>query len=183
MHFEQLRLVQEWNGESRLSFELGDAMAEFGTAECCDVLLNIESSHHYPDRELFFQNSWRALSPNGYVVFADTLRNCDVHSHTLQDMVEMVRKTGFEVVVANDISSEVMSSLAYTERYKQLLIDKHLPWWMRWLKPLLEDLAGAQSGKAFKMLADGRDQYVQIVMKKLQPSGTHNPAPPEVAQA
>ena len=46
MHSEQLHLVQEWNGESRLSFELGDAMAEFGTAGCCDVVLNIESSHH-----------------------------------------------------------------------------------------------------------------------------------------
>jgi O-methyltransferase len=56
---------------SRARFLCGDAAKMPFASDAFDVLLNLESSHCYPDFESFLTEVWRVLKPGGLFAYAD----------------------------------------------------------------------------------------------------------------
>jgi SAM-dependent methyltransferase len=86
-------------------FEEADAESlPFG--ECTfDVVTNIESSHSYPNLNMFYAEVFRVLAPGGYFLYADLL-TAEKFRHT----VDFVSSLGFEVERDRDITGNVLGS-------------------------------------------------------------------------
>lgn len=66
-----VRLCVERYSSQRLQFICGDACAMPFPSGRFDVLVNLESSHCYPDFELFLAEVRRVLKPGGFFAYAD----------------------------------------------------------------------------------------------------------------
>ncbi len=89
-----------------------------------DVVLNLESSHSYPDLGAFFLQANRVLAPGGYLLYADSIR-----ADNLGFAVERLRQAGFEQRRQLNITSNVMRACETVSlRRRQLLkIDENTP--------------------------------------------------------
>jgi len=74
-------------------------------SECFDIVINIESSFHYPDLFRFFRNVHRILKQSGYFLYADVLPK-----QTFQEMENYITSLSFEIIRAQDITSNVLMS-------------------------------------------------------------------------
>jgi SAM-dependent methyltransferase len=70
-----------------------------------DVVLNLESSHYYPDLERFLHETWRALAPGGDFLYADILP-ADVWARAERWLAAI----GFDCLRHDDISGNVLLS-------------------------------------------------------------------------
>jgi ubiquinone/menaquinone biosynthesis C-methylase UbiE len=92
----------------RLKFVQGDAEAlPFADGEF-DVVLNIESSHNYPNPEKFFAEAVRVLKPGGYIVHADMM-TASFRAQVARIRSELGRSV--EWLVEEDISEWVRASI------------------------------------------------------------------------
>jgi len=90
-----------------LTFRCGNAEALPFPPDSFDVVVNVESSHCYPDCRRFFREVLRVLRPGGWFCYADfgtDARKIDVH--------QAIRVTGFEVLRSTDITPNVLRSLS-----------------------------------------------------------------------
>lgn len=62
-------------GRPGLRFRVGDAEALPFNAASFDLVVNVESSHNYPNLERFFAEVARVLRPGGHLVYADIFFN------------------------------------------------------------------------------------------------------------
>ena len=74
-----------------LSFKQGDAQNLPFDDNTFDVVLNVESSHRYPDMHKFLANVVRILKPNGYFLFTDFRETLDIPK-----LLEMIKLFDFE---------------------------------------------------------------------------------------
>jgi ubiquinone/menaquinone biosynthesis C-methylase UbiE len=91
----------------RLKFIEGDAEnLPFGDAEF-DAVINVESSHNYPDFARFLGGVERVLEPGGFLSLAD------MFTANRQKLVEecMQRSSRLQVVSSNDITEKVRAAI------------------------------------------------------------------------
>jgi ubiquinone/menaquinone biosynthesis C-methylase UbiE len=94
-------------GRHDLVFECGDAEnLPFADSEM-DVVINIESSHNYPDLRRFFNEAARVLKPGGLLSYADVFT--DARYRQLQ---ASKADSGLEWVQENDISAPVRRAIS-----------------------------------------------------------------------
>lgn len=100
-----------------------------------DIVINIESAFHYPDKQSFLNEVKRVLAPGGRFVIADILteskklnakkgtwkRNMVLHHWSLEDYLEGFRNAGLEVKAVENITEGViMGFLNYKSYIKQM---------------------------------------------------------------
>jgi phthiocerol/phenolphthiocerol synthesis type-I polyketide synthase E len=78
---------------SNVHFELGDAEHLPFANDSFDVVINIESSHTYPNIQAFYNEVWRVLVPGGYFLYTDVhpvakWLECIVHLQSLGFLIE-----------------------------------------------------------------------------------------------
>ena len=86
-------------------FEVGDALELPLSDNCCDAVVNLESSHSYSDRDAFLDEVNRICRPGGWFLYSDALG--------LEDWMKVrdkLKVLGFEVVTDRDISANVIAS-------------------------------------------------------------------------
>ncbi|MBV9998816.1 MAG: SDR family NAD(P)-dependent oxidoreductase [Verrucomicrobia bacterium] len=88
-----------------VSFMCGDAEHLPFPAGSFDGVINIESSHSYPDVTAFYAEVHRILEPGGVFLYADTIPAGEVASR-----LELVSRQGFEMELARDITPNVVRS-------------------------------------------------------------------------
>jgi len=86
-------------------FVCGDAEHLPFPAGGFDAVVNIESSHSYPNVAAFYAEVHRVLKPGGVFLYADTMPADDVASR-----LELLTGLGFRVELARDITSNVVRS-------------------------------------------------------------------------
>ncbi len=104
-----------------LSFINGDAMALPFDAEEFDAVVNIESSHSYPDLHRFGEEVRRVLKKDGQFFYADTMKGnnhaalseqdkigVDFFTNVLEQHQAMLRAARFSVEEHRDISAGVV---------------------------------------------------------------------------
>jgi SAM-dependent methyltransferase len=96
---------RKYSAFNDVAFQVGDAEKIPFDDQTFDVVVNIESSHHYPHVDRFFKEVHRILKPNGHFLYADMWS-----AHQMEKIKEKLRKCNLKIVSENDITANVLES-------------------------------------------------------------------------
>jgi len=102
INIDYCRKYSAFNG---VAFQVGDAEKIPFDDKSFDVMVNIESSHHYPNIDRFFKEVHRILKPDGHFLYADFWS-----PHQMEKIKEKLRKCNLKIVSENDITANVLES-------------------------------------------------------------------------
>jgi len=113
-----INLCTRVNSESMVTFIAGSAMSLPFDAGSFDVVLNIESSHCYPNRQDFYEEAYRVLRPGGRLCYADCLPPV-----RLDVITRALAHTGFILRETRDITQNVAESIKRRDQiHRELLL-------------------------------------------------------------
>ena len=143
---------------SRLTFAQGDAEKLPFPDASFDVVLNVESCHHYPSLATFFREVDRVLRPGGYFCATSYWEqaNLTLFEHDLE-------ASNLELVSFTDITPHVVRALKASNELKTALIRRHAPWF---LTKLLAFFAAVEGSGLHQRFMDGRLIYVTAFLRK-----------------
>jgi ubiquinone/menaquinone biosynthesis C-methylase UbiE len=157
---------QRHYGESNLSFVAADAQALPLHDESCDVVLNVESSHCYPDFPGFLAEVSRVLRPGGRLAYADFRPRREVAAWR----AELASAPNLTVLRAAPITDQVVASLEHDSQAKADLLRRHFP---KHLWPLLAAFAAVQGSPVHRSFRARRKEYWSYLLEKArQPAGS-----------
>ena len=142
----------------RLVFESAPAHDLPCADASADLVLSVESWHHYPSIAAFVAEAERILRPGGRLCAASYF---DVRA--ARRLREALAGAALDVIEIEDISDGVLRAVVATESFKADLIDRHAPWVWR---PLLRHFAGMRGSWLDWLLADGRISYLRATLVK-----------------
>jgi ubiquinone/menaquinone biosynthesis C-methylase UbiE len=141
-----------------LSFVLGDAENLQFEDETFDVVVNVESSHLYPDMQRFLAEAYRVVKPHGYLLLAD------VRHRTLVDVLQrQVESSGFRIERHEPITSQVIAAIERGHETTVALIDERVVWYMRGIVKAFGPLKGSIFHRGLK---SGNFVYLSYVLSK-----------------
>lgn len=123
-----------------------------------DVVLNVESSHRYPQAELFFNEVYRVLKPGGYFLFADFRYNFEIDELKLQ-----LKNSNLQVEKKQDITPNVVKALKFATPGREILIKKIAP---KLLQNLAKQFAATVGTPTYNKFLTRKFLYVCYVLKK-----------------
>ncbi len=141
-----------------LRFLPGDAEALPFADGTYDVVVNVESSHHYRSMTQFLAEAQRVLRPGGSFYFAD-LRG-KRHVATLRRELEA---SGLIRLREEDITRNVLQALELDGQRKHALISGRLPW--VWRGPF-QVFAGIPGTVVYEALRGRHLEYLCFVLRK-----------------
>jgi len=122
------------SGNNKIQFQQGNACSLPFPDNSFDVVLAVECIFHFPDREVFFAEAYRVLKQDGYLALSDFVPtqallplmkinipkaidkrfygNCNVQC-TSEGYKTLADKTGFNIVVENDITANTLPTYSY----------------------------------------------------------------------
>jgi len=109
-----------------LTFKVGDAEKIPFHDGSFDAVVNVESSHCYPQLHKFFAEALRVLKKGGRLFYADFRREED-----LAEQQQAIRNSSFIVREKEDIAPEVIRALTLDSIRKENLIRKRIPGFLR----------------------------------------------------
>ena len=141
-----------------LSFAVGAAHALDCADESADVVVNVESCHHYPSLRAFFDEVWRVLRPGGWFCVASYFDRAGADRFR-----SAIQTSGFAVERLADVSESVLRAIGATERLKRDLMARHAPpvW-----RPLLRHFACVEGSSLHRGLLDGRMRYLSAALRR-----------------
>lgn len=102
---EAIQFCRKAHKHGNVSFHEGDAENLPWEDGSFDVVVNIESSHSYPNVRSFYMEAWRTLVPGGYLLYADVMSR-----KKSNEGLGIVRSLGFELEWDHDITNNVLLS-------------------------------------------------------------------------
>ena len=141
-----------------LSFKQGDAQNLPFDDNAFDIVLNVESSHRYPEMYKFLSHVERMLKPNGYFLFTD-FRN----TKQIPELLEMIKLFDFEWIDKKRINSQVLSGLNKDSERRRQLVKKYVPGFLH--KTAL-NFAGVSDSNIYKMIESGEYEYFIFILRK-----------------
>jgi len=153
-----VRFCRKHHSVDGLSFSHGDALDLSFEDNGFDAVINVESSHHYADMDLFLREVYRVLKPGGYFLFADLREKGLVDS-----LREQLSDSGMKVIKEEMITPYVLKSLDLDSERKQEIINRLAP---RFLHGAAKDFAAVKGTKPYEAIATGRKEYVHFVLQK-----------------
>ncbi|MAE94230.1 MAG: methyltransferase type 11 [Deltaproteobacteria bacterium] len=141
-----------------LRFVPGHAAAlPFGDSSF-DVLINVESSHCYPDVAAFLAEARRVLVAEGVLLLADFR-----HREEVGDLEAQVAQSGFKVGYQRDITPHVVAALEADDARKRNLIDSGsaIPDFLR--RPIYH-FAGCKGSPMYEDFRSGRRVYLAFAL-------------------
>jgi SAM-dependent methyltransferase len=155
-------------GRPGLTFLSGDAQSLPFPAEAFDAVINVESSHCYPDMALFLGEVHRVLRPGGQLLLADFRPSgssaADAGDHDdVQTLRRQLTDAGFETVDEQDITAEVLRALSLATPAVRARVQRRVP------KPLRGkalEFSAVQGSSIFRSFAGGELTYLRFVLEK-----------------
>jgi ubiquinone/menaquinone biosynthesis C-methylase UbiE len=123
-----------------------------------DVVINVESSHRYPQPELFFKEVYRVLRPGGFFLFADFRQRDE-----LLMLDNQIKKTQFKLINKENITSNVVEALKLATHEREVLIKKLVP---VFLQSLGKNFAATEGSPTYKRFANGHFEYIYYILEK-----------------
>jgi ubiquinone/menaquinone biosynthesis C-methylase UbiE len=116
---DSIRFCQERHPHPNVTFVHGNAERIPVEDGSFDVVLNVESSHCYPNRGRFFSEVQRVLKPGGAFCYSDLLRSTD-----LDDTQRFLSKVpNLRVVRVADITPQVIRAIELNrDSFAELLL-------------------------------------------------------------
>ncbi|HAF27832.1 MAG TPA: class I SAM-dependent methyltransferase [Bacteroidales bacterium] len=141
-----------------LSFSQGDAQNLDLKDNSYDVVLNIESSHRYPDMKAFLGEVSRILRPNGHFLYTDFR-----YDFEMEDLKKELESSGLTVLKERLITKEVVAALEHDDKRRRVLIKKLAP---KFLHKIALDFAGTVGSNTYNQFATQKYIYYSYVLKK-----------------
>jgi len=137
----------------------GDALAIPVKQSSIDVIINIESSHCYSNLEKFIEEVSRSLNQGGIFCYCDLMpvKNKD-------RLLGYFEKHSLKVKKINNITQQVLRSLAYDSGQHSELINKHVPWY---LKKTVSEFAGIKGTAVYNLFDSGKFVYYSFQVEKI----------------
>ncbi len=141
-----------------LSFVHGDAQNLNLKSNSCDIVLNVESSHRYPNMSSFLSEVSRILRPNGLFLFTDFR-----YSHEMDEMKSFLKKSGLKIMRERQINNEVLRALELDDNRRRKLVKKLTP---KVLHKIALNFAGTIGSETFNHFLTRRYIYFSYILKK-----------------
>jgi ubiquinone/menaquinone biosynthesis C-methylase UbiE len=123
-----------------------------------DAVINIESSHLYPDLAGFYAEVGRVLKPGGHFLYADEFPH-----HIYPSLKPNLEKAGLTLVEETDIGAEVMKAMVLEEDRKMKLIRELLP---SFLVSWGQMFAGTIESYPYQCLSSGHTKYFRMILRR-----------------
>jgi ubiquinone/menaquinone biosynthesis C-methylase UbiE len=124
-----------------------------------DAVVNVESSHNYPNMALFVREVHRVLRPEGYFLFAD---------HRPAREVDTVRRdimqSGLEICEDEQIARNVIHALELDSDRRLGEIRRKVP---RFLQPTVAQFSGVRGSELYEKLRSLELDYIRILAQKV----------------
>lgn len=143
---------------ANLTFVQGDAEKLPFPDASFDVVVNVESCHHYPSLATFFSEVERVLRPEGHCCVAFY-----GEPPQLQRFRLALAATGLQVEAFSNITRNVVRALKASNEMKTEIIGRHAPWY---LTALVRQFAGVEGSERHQGFVEGRLTYVTTLMRK-----------------
>jgi SAM-dependent methyltransferase len=138
-----------------LDFQTGDAENLPFADAAFDAVVNVESSHCYPDLGQFFRE---VLRSDGHFLYAD------LHERgTLNEWRDSLRASGLRIIRETDITPAVVRALDQDNERKSAVIDRLVP---RVFRSSFYDFAGIRGSKIDRGFRSGSLAYFSFVAEK-----------------
>ena len=147
-----------------LRFEQGDAEALPFADSSFDVVLNVESCHHYPSLSRFLHEVERVLRPGGTLCVATYW-----DPSGLARFERALGEAPLDVVRTADIAARVRDALRATDAIKSVTIRRHVP---PLLRPLLNHFTARHGSSIHRGFMNGSITYVSALLRKPVPETT-----------
>ncbi len=141
-----------------LSFRVGDAENIPFPDESFDAVVNIESSHCYPNIRAFFSEASRVLKKGGKLFYAD-FRMIE----KLKPWERAVEESGFIIREKEDITADVVRALTKDSPRKERLVKQRVPFFLR---RYFRRFACTENSEFFRSLITGRRVYHRYLLVK-----------------
>lgn len=153
-----VQFCQKRHAFERLQYQQGDAENLPFNAGSFDIVINLESSHHYPSFTQFLAQVDKVLKPGGFLLLADYRDAPEV-----VEFQSLVKNSPFTMLKEEDITDNVVAALALDDERKQQLINKYVP---TFLKHMVRTFAGMSGTEVYQRFADRRLIYLNYVLQK-----------------
>jgi len=141
-----------------LNFNHGDAQHLALKNESIDIVFNVESSHRYPNMELFLNEVYRTLNPGGYFLFTDFRPK-----NKMNELKLLLTKYSFNSIHEKIINKEVIKALELDTPRRTALVKKHIPFFFH---KLIHDFAGNIGSPTFNKIKEGEIIYFIYCFQK-----------------
>lgn len=154
----QIKFCRKRYKEEGLRFIQGDAEELTLPDACFDVVVNIEASCLYPNRQRFFNEVFRVLRPGGSFAYADLF-----FEEELGRARRELSTSGLSLVKERDITANVRLSLKEDSARREQGLGENAPWVLR---GLLKQFAGTKGTRIPTLLEQGQLTYASFVLIK-----------------
>jgi ubiquinone/menaquinone biosynthesis C-methylase UbiE len=154
-----------------LSFVAGDAEALPFPEQSFDAVLNVESSHQYPDTGRFLREVGRVLRPGGVLLFTDFRASHDAASafsrgrsdyEDLDALYRIISESGFVIREEEDITANVVRALDLATPSLRARVKASAP---PGLRRVAVQFSGAKDSTIYRLFADRKLVYVRMVLE------------------
>jgi SAM-dependent methyltransferase len=159
------------HGRPGLVFVTGDAEELPFPDTSFDAVLNVESSHCYPDMRRFLSEVHRVLRPGGILLFAD-LRHADlagrrdeilVPQEDVAQLREQFAAAGFTVLEEEDITANVNQALLLDSARRRALVERKAP---KAIHAHLLDFAAVEGSGLQRAFANREIRYLRLLLER-----------------
>ena len=141
-----------------LSFLQSDAENLSLDSLSCDVVINVESSHRYPNMKLFLKEVSRILRPGGYFLLTDFR-----YDHEMEELKKELELSNLTVQTEQFINQEVIAALELDDARKRRLVKKLAP---KFLHQIALNFSGTIGSETYNRFETGKYVYFSYVLKK-----------------
>ena len=146
---------------ARLKFVQGSALDLPFPESSFDVVLNVEASNDYGDRQRFFREAARVLKPDGILLYADTVKQ-----GRREAMEQDLASAGFQAEL-RDITANVAEACLLDSPRRREIIRSHAPLLGRlFLRRQLANYAAIEGSDKFVAFVEGRRAYLMTAAVK-----------------
>jgi ubiquinone/menaquinone biosynthesis C-methylase UbiE len=143
---------------NNLSFSTGDAQNLPLPNDSCDILLNVESSHRYPQMERFLNEVTRVLRKGGHFLYTDFL-----FGNEWDGTDDLLRKYNLKILRTLDITPKVIKALEMNDQQNRAIVKKLAP---KFLQKVMLNFAGVIDSETYNNFRDRRYVYRSYVFQK-----------------
>jgi SAM-dependent methyltransferase len=152
-----------------LTFRTGDAQDLPFAAESFDAVINVESSHCYPDMTAFLGEVRRVLRPGGQLLLADfrpTRADAPSEGERKDDVAtlrEQLAAAGLRSVEEQDITAEVVRALSLATPAVRARVQRRVP---RPLRRYALEFSAVEGSAVHRAFEDRSLTYMRFVLVK-----------------
>jgi SAM-dependent methyltransferase len=131
-----------------------------------DIVLNVESSHCYPDMLRFLGEVRRVLRPGGLLLLADARPTADgvnlLDGSDVAVLRSQLAQAGFRTLEEEDITANVLRALELSSPDRIALVEQRVP---RPFRRQLHALVAAEGSPMYQAYKEGKRTYLRFVLE------------------